>query len=138
RESAARSLLALAAGKRSWAQVSLDAYRSQLASATGFWMSFHELIASYPWTVKRVIRVLDEKPQIPRRNFFAYLLALCVPYAGRVNAGVGMLLYVYLIGIFAAIAIPAYQDYQMRAKLTAVAFESESARERLAGYYLQN
>jgi len=138
RESAARSLMALAAGERGWAQVSLEAYRSQLAEATGFWMSFHELIASYPWTVKRVIRVLDEKPQIPQRNPIAYLLALCVPYAGRMGTGFGMLLYVYLIGILAAIMIPAYQDYTVRAQLSVLAQETQGAREAIGGYYLEH
>jgi Zn-dependent protease with chaperone function len=138
REDGARSLVALAAGSRRWSDLSLDAYRSQLASATGFWMSFHELIASYPWTVKRVVRVLDERPLIPPRNPFAYLLALLVPYAGRVPAGIGVLLYFYFIGVTAAIAVPAYQDYGVRTRLTAVAAETEGARVRLADYYEAN
>ena len=53
-------------------------------------MSFHELVSSYPWTAKRAIRLLDKNPEIPRRNPLAYLLALFVPYAGRMGAGMGM------------------------------------------------
>jgi Zn-dependent protease with chaperone function/Tfp pilus assembly protein PilE len=134
-ESAARSLAALSAGAKSWANVSLDGYRRQVADATGFWMSFHELLASYPWTAKRAIRMLDKDPQIPRRNPFAYLLALFVPYAGRMGAGVGMLIYVYFIGVMAAIAIPAYEDYTVRAVLAVAAAESEHARQQLVQYY---
>ena len=138
RESAARSLVALAAGARSWSQVSLEAYRSQLAAATGFWMSLHELTASYPWTVKRAVRVLDEKPQIPHRNPFAYLLAIFVPYAGRMGAGIGLLMYVYFIGIIAAISIPAYKDFTVLSQLSASATASAGARQLLAEYYIEH
>jgi Tfp pilus assembly protein PilE len=93
------------------------------------------LISSYPWTAKRAIRLLDKDSDLPRRNPFAYVLALFVPYAGRMGAGVGMLIYVYFIGVLAAIAIPAYQDYTVRAALSTAAAESAHAREQLAKYY---
>lgn len=135
-ELAARSLAALAAGARSWAKVSLDGYRRQVAAGSGFWMSFHELVASYPWTSKRVVRVLDKNPEIPRRNPLAYVFAVFVPYAGRMGAGFGLLIYVYLIGIIAAIAIPAYQNYAVRAVLTQAMSESQAARQQLTEYYV--
>ena len=135
-EAATRSLAALSAGAKSWADISLDGYRRQVAAAKGFWMSFHELVSSYPWTAKRAIRLLDKNPDIPRRNPFAYLVALFVPYAGRMGAGLGLLIYVYVIGVLAAIAIPAYQDYTVRAVLASAASESQHARQQLADYYL--
>ncbi len=135
-EVAARSIAALSAGAKSWADVSLDGYRRQVADGTGFWMSFHELVASYPWTAKRAIRMLDQEAGIPRRNPFAYVVAMFVPYAGRMGAGLGMLIYIYLIGVIAAIAIPAYQDYTVRAGFMAVAAESQPARQQLTDYYL--
>ena len=135
-EVAARSLAALSAGAKSWAHVSLEGCRRQVAAAKGFWMSFHELTASYPWTAKRVIRVLDPKPAIPRRNPLAYLLAVFVPYAGRMGPGLGILIYVYVVGILAAVAIPAYQDYTVRAVLSTAAVESQQARQQLVSYYL--
>ena len=135
-ETAARSLSALSAGAKSWAHVSLDGYRQQVAAGKGFWMSFHELVSSYPWTAKRAIRLLDKNPEIPSRNPFAYLLALFVPYAGRMGAGIGMLIYVYFIGVLVAIAIPAYQDYTVRAVLAGAAVESAQARQQLAQYYV--
>ena len=137
REDAARSLVALAAGAKQWKAVSLEAMATQVAAGTGFWMSFHELTASYPWTTKRVERVRLAQPVLPRRNPFAYLLAALVPYAGRLGAGLGVLLYVYVIGIVAAIAIPAYQDYTVRAALTQAAAGSQHAREALTAAYLQ-
>ena len=42
-------------------------------------MSFHELVGGYPWLTKRFARVMDTKAAAPRRNGFAYLLALFVP-----------------------------------------------------------
>jgi Zn-dependent protease with chaperone function/Tfp pilus assembly major pilin PilA len=135
-EAATRSLAALSAGAKSWAEVSLDGYRRQAAAATGFWMSFHELVSSYPWTAKRAIRLLDKNPDIPRRNPFAYVVASFVPYAGAMGAGMGFLIYVYIIGVLAAVAIPAYQDYTMRVGFTLIASESEHARQQLTDYYL--
>lgn len=137
-EAAARSVAALSAGSKSWASVSLDAYRTQLAAGTGFWMSFHELTASYPWTVKRAMRVLDPATPMPRRNPFAYLLALFIPYAGRLGAGFGLLIYVYIVGVLAAIAIPAYQNYTIRATLTAAAIQARPALDALARSYEAN
>jgi len=54
------------------------------------------------------------------------------------GAGVSMLIYVYLIGIGAAIVIPAYQDYKVRAQLSASAIASTGARQLLAKYYIEH
>jgi len=135
REGAARSLLALAAGARRWRDGSLEALGDQLQAASGFWMSFHELNASYPWNAKRVLRVLHEQPDIPSRHPLAYVLALFVPYAGKLGSGLGVLIYVYVIGVVAAIAIPAYQDYTVRAVLAQSMSASQHARDTLASAY---
>jgi Zn-dependent protease with chaperone function len=137
REDAARALAALAAGAKQWKVVSLEALGAQATARPGFWMSFHELTASYPWTAKRVERVRVEHPAFASRNPFAYLLAAIVPYAGRLGGGLGLLLYVYLIGIFAGIAIPAYQDYAVRAVLTQAVAGSQRARDALAASYVE-
>lgn len=138
RESAARSLAALSAGKRQWAALSLAGMRLQVEAGTGFWMSFHELIASYPWTAKRTVRVLDESPSLPSRNPFAYLLAAFIPYAGSMGAGVGLLIYVYVIGIAAAISIPRYHNAQVLQQLTRADTASAPAREKLVNFYQHN
>jgi type II secretory pathway pseudopilin PulG len=135
---AARALAALSAGAERWKQLDVGAYRRQLEESSGFWMSFHELIAGYPWLTKRVARVMDTRATVPRRNGFAYLPALIVPYAGRLGGGFSLLITVYIIGLLAAIAIPAYQDYTVRAKNEAIFSESGTAREALAGYYEEN
>jgi hypothetical protein len=98
-------------------------------------MSFHELVAGYPWLTKRFARVMDTKASVSPRNGFAYLLALFVPYAGRLGAGFGFLFSVYIAGVLAAVALPAYNDYKIRAELHSVVAESQGARDALAHFY---
>jgi len=138
-ESAARALVALAAGARRWRQVDLPAYAGQAALTTGFWMSFHELINGYPWMTKRTARVLDPAAAVPRRNPLAWLLALFVPYAGRAGGGFGgVIVVVAVIGVLAAVALPAYQDYTVRARLTGAYLASEPVRQALGDYFVKH
>ncbi|MDR0776462.1 MAG: M48 family metalloprotease [Azonexus sp.] len=137
-ESAARALVALSAGVERWKQLDITSYLDQTKHSSGFWMSFHELVAGYPWLTKRTARVMNTEAPSPGRNGFAYLLALFFPYAGRLGAGFGFLIYVYIIGVLAAIAIPAYQDYLTRAKLSAVVIISQDVREKIGNHYQSN
>lgn len=134
-ETGARALAALAAGSQRWRQVDLKSLHAQANHAAGFWMSFHELLSGYPWTTKRVARVMSPSNRGPARHPLSYLLASVVPYAGRLGGGFGLLLMVYIVGILAAVALPAYHDYTARAKFAATVLESQPAREALAGYY---
>lgn len=137
-EGAARALAALSAGVERWKQLDVKSYLSQASHSSGFWMSFHELIAGYPWLTKRAARVMNTEKVMPKRNGFAYLLAAFIPFAGRMGAGFGFLILVYIIGLLAAIAVPAYQDYTVMAKVNAVLSSSQSARETLGNYYETN
>ncbi|MHB1655345.1 MAG: M48 family metalloprotease [Burkholderiales bacterium] len=134
-EGAARALAALSAGAERWKQLDVAAYLDQAKHSSGFWMSFHELIEGYPWLTKRAARVMNTDAEMPKRNGFAYLLALFVPYAGRLGAGFGFLVLVYIIGIMAAIAIPAYHDYMIKAKLGVDVAQSQNVRDALGNYY---
>jgi len=138
-ESAARALVVLAAGARRWKQLDLPAYVEQAVLAKGFWMSFHELIGGYPWLTKRAARVLDPAAAVPGRNPIAYLFALFVPYTGRAGGGAGGVLVVAaIIGILAAVALPAYKDFTTRARLMAAYAGSETARRTIADYVAEH
>lgn len=137
-ENAARALAALSAGAERWEHLDITAYLRQVNHSSGFWMSFHELTAGYPWLTKRAARVMDTSAPMPPRNGLAYLLAVFIPYAGRLGAGFGFLILVYIVGILAAVAIPAYQDYTVKAKVSAAIIGSQSARDALGNYYQSN
>ncbi len=135
-ESAARALAALSAGPQRWQQMDLQAFARQARHGSGFWMSFHELTSGYPWLAKRVARVTGAT-RLPGRHPLAYVLAAFVPYAGRLGGGFGLLLMVYLIGVLAAVAIPQYQAYVVKARLAQAVQASAATREALARQYLQ-
>jgi len=137
-EGAARALAALSAGAVRWKDLDVKAYLNQAKHSSGFWMSFHELTAGYPWLSKRAARVMDTEAPMPKRNVLAYLLAVFIPYAGRLGGGFGLLILVYIIGVLASVAIPAYQDYTVRAKLSTVMIDSQSVRAALGNYYQSN
>jgi Zn-dependent protease with chaperone function/type II secretory pathway pseudopilin PulG len=137
-EAAVRALVVLSAGVERWQKLDLNAYLQQAKHSAGFWMSFHELIAGYPWLTKRATRILHPEDQVPRRNIFAYLIAVFIPYAGRLGGGFALLMMIYVIGILAAVAIPAYHDYTVKAKLELSVLQSQGARQNLSEYYLVN
>lgn len=137
-EDAARALAALSAGAERWKELDVATYLNQAKHSSGFWMSFHELTAGYPWLTKRTARVMDTEAPMPKRNGFAYLLAVFIPYAGRLGGGFGLLILIYIIGVLAAIAIPAYQDYTVKAKVSAAIIGSQSVRDALGNYFQSN
>ncbi|HEX5338525.1 MAG TPA: M48 family metalloprotease [Gallionella sp.] len=137
-EGAVRSLAALSAGSARWERLDVTAYLRQADHSSGFWMSFHELLAGYPWLTKRAARVMDANAPMPSRNGLAYILAAFVPYAGRLGAGFGLLMLVYIVGMLAAVAIPAYNDYTTKAKVGAAIIGTQNARETLGNYYLSH
>lgn len=136
-ESAARAMVALAAGADRWRQVDLPAFEAQASLTRGFWMSYHELTGGYPWLTKRVARVLHPDAALPARNGFAYVLALFSPYAGRGGGALGIVVLAAVIGVLAAVGIPAYRDYEVKSRLTLAYASSEPARRALAAWYAE-
>lgn len=135
-DNAARALAALSAGAQRWKSLDIATYLNQVQKTSGFWMSFHELTAGYPWLTKRVARVMHPSASMPPRHRLAYLPALFVPYAGRLGAGFGFLILIYIVGVLAAIALPAYHDYTLRAEVSTAILETQGARDALQRYYL--
>lgn len=137
REDARLGLAALGAGGQRWASLNLDAYSRQSAESGGFWMSFHELVASYPWLVKRLHRLdpAARDESLPARHPLAWLLAAFVPNLGGGAAAASPLIMVAMIGVLAAVAIPAYQDYTLRARVTAALQGADAYKQCVAQRY---
>jgi Zn-dependent protease with chaperone function len=120
---AIRAMAVMASGPQQWSRLNVRAFRDQSQETGRFWMAFHELTGGYPWLCKRVGRVAawadNAEETFPRRNPLAYVLALFVPNLG-LGAGGGpaaMLIVIVVVGVLAAVAIPAYQDYTVRAQV---------------------
>ncbi len=113
-QSALQGLTLLAAGEKRWATLNIPTYLTQAQATGGFWMSFHELVADYPWLVKRAARVADPDFKAPSRNPLAWLFALFVPRLGTGAGVAGVMVMVAIVGVLAAVALPAYQEYVAR------------------------
>lgn len=124
----------MSAGDSRWGSLNLDAYLKQINDTNSFWMSFNEINNDYPWLTKRMAAALsfrqDKKISFPKRHGFAWFLSAFIPRFGG-GAAVSVLLTVAMIGVLAAIAIPAYQEYINKAKdaveNTAIKIELEVA-----------
>ncbi|MBI5617919.1 MAG: M48 family metalloprotease [Gammaproteobacteria bacterium] len=135
-EAVAHGLAALAAGHGRWRRLSVEAFRGQERESGGFWMSFHELIGDYPWLAKRMARATFPHYQPLGRHPLAWLLASFVPRMG-VGGGSSMLVTVAMIGVLAAVAIPAYQDFTVRAKVAEGLALATAVKSAVAEHYAQ-
>ncbi|MBN7769224.1 M48 family metalloprotease [Marinobacter daepoensis] len=114
------ALAAIAAGDTRWATINVDAFVGQVAATRGFWMSFNELTADYPWLTKRMATAmaLSEGREVshPGRSKLAWFLALFVPRLGVGGGAASLIIVVALVGVLAAVAVPQYQEYTERVR----------------------
>lgn len=111
------ALAVLASGGTSVGKVDTPLLAAQADQSGGFWMSFHELSNDYPWLSKRLAQVrsvaMGTPMNTPRRHRGAWILAALVPRLGF--GASGAVVWVFVLAMLAAISLPAYQDYQVRA-----------------------
>ena len=136
------ALAAIAAGNTRWKTLEPASYLAQVPQTSGFWMSFHELTNDYPWLTKRMASALafarNREIRHPRRNFFAGALSIFVPRVGAVGGAASVLVTIAMIGVLAAIAIPAYQDYTIRAQVAQALIDANAIKARIADYVAEN
>lgn len=132
-EISSRALAILAGGRVVGSLMSLDAFVEQRSTTGTFWMAVYELNASHPYLSKRVA-ALREKAQtgaapVFARNRASYPLA---PFFGIFvgGASAGALMVVMMIGVMAAVAIPAFSKYVERSK--AIAAKSQARSKALS------
>lgn len=94
KESAARGMAALVVGGHLYKTMNLKAYMKQLQDISGFWMSYHEIISDYPYLSKRLFLLGTDEEKLPRRNPFAWVLALFTP---RLNLMSLVMIYVIVV-----------------------------------------
>jgi len=127
----------MSAGDTRWNTINLDAYLKQISDTNGFWMSFNELNNDYPWLTKRMAAALSFRQgneiSFPSRHGFAWFLSAFIPRFGG-GAGMSIIMMIVILGILAAVAVPAYQDYLEKAEgiveNTSIQTELESAYQQ--------
>lgn len=135
------AIAAIAAGDTRWKTINVDSYLNQISETSGFWMSFNELTSDYPWLTKRMATALalskGEKIKHPRRHGLAWLLSLFIPRFGSGGAG-SVLLTVMIIGILAAVALPAYKDYVELARFVSAYSSAQEVKNKVTDYVISN
>lgn len=144
-DGAVRALAILASGRKLIDHIDANIFSEQFSTQRGFFISWHELISSYPTLSHRVANILaiKNKQTAPtyNRNPLAYVFALFSFGGGGANGG-NFMIIVAVIALLAAIAIPnllrakiSANDALASATLRTVATASETYAKANGGYY---
>lgn len=140
--SAQAGLAALAAGSKRWRTINTKSYTEQIRETSGFWMSLYELVSDYPWLTKRLHAMNaaagNTPTKQPSRSLLAGIIALFIPRMGLGGSLPGLMVMVAMIGILAAIAIPAYQEYVNKAKIVGAISVGKNATVAVGNFIAQN
>lgn len=141
--SAARGLLVLAGGRERGPQLDAAAYAAQYTDDRGFFVSLHELTSTYPTLSRRVVDVLalreGRTPARAPRHPFAFVLGAFMPGGGMGSASpASAMIMVVLIGMMAAMAIPAFQKVRQASQQKACFNNGRILEAALDQYSLEN
>ena len=136
-----RAMLTLSGGREQGRKLDAGTYADQYFKDRGFFVSLHELTSSYPTLSHRAADLLALKQGNPRpkaeREPIAYVLALFMP-GGSAGAPASGLVFIVVLGLLAAMAIPAFQKVR-QASQEKVCFNNERMlAAALDQYQLEN
>ncbi|HEY0946315.1 MAG TPA: M48 family metalloprotease [Opitutaceae bacterium] len=113
-DAAVRAMLVITGGPENGRRMNPAAFAGQHTDERGFFVSLHELTSTYPTLSRRVTDLLalggGAAPRSPNRHPLAFFFAMLMP-GGNLLAGgpaAGMMFMVVMIGLLAAMAIPAF------------------------------
>lgn len=136
------AIAAIAAGDTRWKTINTQAYLKQVEDTNGFWMSINELLSDYPWLTKRMAHAIAAKsntaPKLPRRHLVAWILALFIPRAGAGGGAASILVIIAVIGILASVAIPQYQTYIEKSRISVAYYSIQELQPPVAEYAMTN
>jgi Zn-dependent protease with chaperone function/type II secretory pathway pseudopilin PulG len=119
---AMRAMMMLAGGKEAGREMDVEHFAQQNQLKRGFFVSWYELISGYPTLTRRVndlgaLRGEQPAPR-PSRHPLSYLFSLVSFGGGFGGRGsiITTLIFIYFIGIFAALALPAVTGALQKAK----------------------
>ena len=139
---AARALLVLGGGREHGQRLDASAYASQYREDRGFFVSLHELTSTYPTLSRRVTDTLALKDGVlaakPERHPLAYLVAIFMPGGGASAAPANALVIVVIVGLLAAMAIPAFQKVRQSSQEKMCFNNSRMLSASLDQYQLEN
>lgn len=104
-------------------------------------MSFHELTSDYPWLTKRmsasIAQSKGEAVNHPRRNIFAWILSFFIPRCGAGGAS-SLLITIAMIGVLAAVALPAYQEHVEKSRLSIAYSSLMEVKDKVSNFVITN
>ena len=142
-EGSVRAMLTITGGRENGRRLDAEAFAGQHHEERGFFVSLHELTSTYPTLSRRVTDLLALKTGIPAqkpaRHPLAYGLGFFMPGGNMAGGGAaGAMLMIVIIGLLAAMAIPAFQKVRQASQAKVCHNNQRQLEAAFDQYYLEN